>query len=185
MPSVYRVLVSVQKYQFFETDEISFAEKTWSKLHVEEVGDSWTPPAVYVFRPKKKEGNFIGLLGGRVFAVANETLKSYPMLQTFFEQSGEILSLPHSGREFFVFNCTNCLNALDTKKAILSEAGTTVDKYAFLPGRFHFTLFTVPESNDLLCVEGMSAASDEFKGYVEENKLTGLIFEKLWSDEAV
>jgi hypothetical protein len=182
MLKVYRVGVATQRYQFFESDKLEFRETFW-KIHCEELGNLWKPPPVYVFNPKKKEGHFVGFLGGRVFAVTQETMKSFGKLQTFFEQSGELLPFTHKSRQFFAFNCTNCLNALDEDKTVYSSGRASIDRYAFLPTRFHFSLLTVPDSRELLAVEGLSAREDEFKGYVEKGKLTGLLFEEVWKGE--
>src|SRR5262249_36965515 len=101
----------------------------------------------------------------------------------FFEQSGEMLPFTDKGRQFFAFNCTNSINALDRSKTVFSATQTSIDDYAFVATRFHFSLFSVPESNELLAVEGLSAPHDEFKGFVEQQKLTGLLFEELWRQE--
>ncbi len=182
--TVYRVGVNDQKFQFFEADQGSNTDLFWQNVHGTDIGADWVAPSVYIFNPKKKEGAFVGYLGGRVFAIAQATIDAAPQLQSFFEQSGELLPFTHDGRDFYIFNCTNCLNALDRKKSVITPTGT-VDKHAFLPTRFHFTLFSIPESKYLFCVEGMSAPHDEFKGYVEQQKLTGLMFEKLWSEADV
>lgn len=182
MLTVYRVRVATQRYQYFETEDMQFREKVWPRFHSDTLEDEWDPPAFYNAMPKKKEGHFIGFLGGRVFAVAQETLDAHPMLDTFFEQCGELLPFKDKDRNLFAFNCTNCINALDDKKAVLSMTRTRIEKHAFIPARLQFSLFCVPEDRDLLCVEGMSAPHDEFKGYVEQQKLKGLMFEEVWRE---
>jgi len=182
MLTVYRVRVATTKFQYFETDEAEFLESLWLSIHGTEIGADWIAPSVYIFKPKKREGHFVGFLGGRVFAITQEVIDASPSLRSFFEQSGELLPFTYNKREFYVFNCLNCIEALDAKNAQMSATGTTVDSYSFVPTRFQFTLFAIPQSNELLCVEGMSAPADEFKGYVEQQKLTGLMFEKLWSE---
>jgi hypothetical protein len=180
MLTVYRVGVATQRFQFFETDSLSFHETMRVKFHSDEIRDSWQAPPLYIFNPKKKEGHFVGFLGGGVFAVSDQTIKASSTLENFFQQSGELLPFVHKGRKFFVFNCTNCLNAIDEKKSVYRSSRTSIEKYVFIPSRFHFSLFTVPDARELLAVEGLSAPEDEFKSYVEQNKLTGLLFEAVW-----
>src|SRR5262245_7905654 len=115
MLTVYRIRVATQRYQYFESDDFELQEKSLS-IHCQEFGDDWKAPSVYVFNPKKKEGHFMGFIGGRVFAVKERTINDFGKLQTFFEQSGELLPFTYKKQKFFVFNCTNCLEALDEEK---------------------------------------------------------------------
>jgi hypothetical protein len=184
MLTVYRVMVPTVKFQCFHTDDTAFVEDVFPRFHSEPIEEKWKAPEVYIHKPRLKEGNFIGFLGGFIFAIKADTLKAFYELTGFFEQSGEQLPLEYKNVQYVVFNCTNCLNALDQKKAVLSPSRQLIKEYVFHPKRFHFSLFTIPESRELLCVEGIDAPNDEFKGYVEERGLTGLIFEKLWSEES-
>ena len=175
---------TIEQQQAVQLDSaLAKVTDTWIKMHGDEIGKAWEAPPLYIANPKKKEGHFLGFLGGRVFAVAEKTINAYSTLDNFFEQSGEKLPFVYKGQKFFVFNCTNCLSALDEKNTIYRSGRTSIKEYAFIPTRFHFSLFTVPDSHELLAVEGLSDPFDEFKGYVEENKLTGLMFEEVWKDK--
>jgi hypothetical protein len=104
--------------------------------------------------------------------------------------SGECLPLRCGDEELFLVNVTECINVLDERS---SKRDTYPDgsparilEFAFHPRRFTETpLFKIPETCkiDILSVEGLKDAEDEFKGRVEKLGLTGLLFVQLWTDE--
>lgn len=180
MLNVYRVRVNIQKFQCFQTSNAEFLSSVFLKIHGEEIEEEWYDPKCYFPNPKTKMGHFVGFLGGRIFAISEQSLDEFDSLRNFFEKDGEVLPILHEGKKYFVFNCTNCLQALDMDKSEIT--GAVISKHVFLPGVDG--LFTTPERNELFCAEGVSDPRDEFKGYVEEQKLKGLMFEHLWSGDA-
>jgi hypothetical protein len=186
MLKVHRVRADILRYQYFETDSLEFHSTTWTKFYGDSARAAWDAPPVHIYRPRNKEGHFFGFLGGGVFAVAAKTIEAYSALRTFFDQSGELLPFAHNNQEYFVFNCTNCINLLNLNSTVFFCATDMIDKYAFVPTRFSFSLFTIPETtkkNELLCVEASSDPDSDFKTCVEQNKLKGLVFEELWADD--
>ncbi len=184
MITVYRVGVRTELFQSFFIEDEQFFETIWPRFHGQRIGKKWTPAKVYVHNPLLEEGHFIAYVDGRVFAVSAQTLEAHPKLELFFDETGELLPFKYKGREFFVFNCTNCIDALDEELQGSSSIQLLSNGYSFLPTRLHDHLFTIPETRELLCVDYASRArSDEFMGYVDQNKLRGLMFQKLWSEE--
>jgi len=146
----------------------------------------WRVPTLCVNMPRLPRPDFFNfspefVCNQRVVELAGEPL----------EMSGELLPVKverEKGR-FFVFNCTNCINALDHKRSKWAAVGAKskrLVKPAFLPERFgEPTLFKIEEdgATRLYCVERTGDPDDgEFKALVEKHGLTGLRFESIWSD---
>jgi hypothetical protein len=112
------------------------------------------------------------------------TLKAATELCTFIDQSCEGLPLECDGETFLVCNVTCVVNALNQKQSRHKEGlPHWIEEYVFHTQRFEYSLFKIPETalGEVLCVEGLSAPEDEFKGAVEKYGLTGLIFKKIWT----
>lgn len=110
------------------------------------------------------------------------------------EMSGELLPIRVEGEKgkFWIYNCTNCINAVDAKKSRYWKFGPgpderQMDRPAFFASRFgEESVFKIPEDRATLvyCVERTGDPDDgEFKAVVESNGLTGLKFEMVWTDE--
>ena len=108
----------------------------------------------------------------------------------FFEMSGQTFALEYLGRGFTALNVTECINCLDqdaTAWAFDATTGQQTDivRYVFHPRRFSSSsIFKIPETaeREVLVVERTRDAEQEFKRFVEKARLTGLIFEELWSE---
>lgn len=181
MISIYRVIPDVNNYQYFIPDDAAAAMKY--KYDGASISKEWDSPSVYRGNPKKKKPDFWGCMSfGAVLAV---TLEAASKLTTFIDQSCECLPLDCDGEEFLICNVTCVVNALDQEHSHHVEGlPHMIEKYAFHPGRFEYSLFKIPETamSEILCVEGLAASEDEFKGAVEKYDLKGLKFEKIWSD---
>lgn len=149
---------------------------------------TWVPPRVYSRYPKKEEPDFWSFdVGSGAFAVRPEAVR---LVYPFLAEAGELLPLPFKGREFLVCNILECVDALDEAKTEAWRIGPSGEKYApkhpfFIPSHLsHSTLFKIPQLPiNIYCLEESEVPEDEFKACVEANKLTGLTFELVWSEE--
>jgi hypothetical protein len=95
------------------------------------------------------------------------------VLRDFLEPNGELLPLDSKVGEYYVFNITTVLDALDTSRAVLEFGG--VDYFAFhkekLKGRSIFRILEEPM---------MTIVSDAFVRRVHEHGLNGFDFSKIW-----
>jgi hypothetical protein len=181
MVSVYRVVPDVDNYQSLQADDIAAVMEY--RLDGTPIGDAWAPPNVYVFSPKAKKGDFWGcLFCPAAFAVNTDTTI---LLNNILEQSCEMLPLQVEDHdELLLWNVTCVVNCLN-KKASRHREGLPhwIEEYVFHPHRFDYSLFKIPETSlsEVLCVEGLAAPEDEFKGAVEKHGLKGLKFKKIWT----
>jgi hypothetical protein len=178
MLTVYRVLADVDHYQYLLADDVNALRKY--PFDGSPVTALWEQPAVYVANPSKPKGDFLGCFSyASVFAATPEV---YRRMRTVFDESSEMLPLNYQEGELLICNVTNVLNCLD-KKNSSHKPGVPhwIDKYAFFAHRFNYSLFKIPETSEVFCVEGAAAAEDEFKGKIEILGLKGLDFRKVWS----
>jgi|GEM_PF-2193371 len=86
-------------------------------------------------------------------------------------------------------NERGCWDALDAQNCVwpLGTPGVgTPTRYAFLPRRLDFTtVMTVPETceHEILVYANFDDPVYEFKADVKKQKLTGLVFRKVWSEK--
>jgi len=147
---------------------------------------NWQAPAVFSYKPKLRAGDFWG------FEMLRATWATTPQatdkLREFLLMAGQPLPLPFEGKEFSVLNVTECINCLDTTKTDWIHEKSTgkpvrIAKYAFHSDRMsESSIFKIPETakSEILCYEGLKDSADEFKGFVEANRMTGLRFEEIW-----
>ena len=148
--------------------------------------ETWSPLPIYIWNPKLQLGNFFSLCSG-AFVADSEALSH---LRDVLEMAGELLPLRHQGKEFILSNileCANCLDQSRTQWVVDNQTGLRVRiaKYEFIKSRFsESTLFKIPETaaGEILTVTGLKDADDEFKYRVEHSRLTGLVFEEIWSE---
>lgn len=183
---VYRVRPDVNHFQYFmfenESDGLS-DRMTFDGSPGKSA--TWVSPAVYIYKPKHRKGNFPELWGASALVVDEIALKQ---IRDLLEMSGELLPLSYKESMYYVVNVTECVNVLDESKTqwLYEKGSGPIKSYAFHADRFsEAPLFKIPETcrSDILTVEGSKDPDDEFKGRVERLGLTGLIFDELWSDE--
>lgn len=188
--TVYRVLPE-DKYQTLETNDPG-ESRIWP-FDGTPIGDKWHAPAVYAPSPNLMEPDIWNCFLHRHVFAFNE--KAGHVLQTFLDQAtlptttGEQLALYFRGKKLIVLNVTYVLNCLDSEhsKSASHLRPRWITEYVFIPGRFEYSLFMIPETqgSELLTVEGLAAPEEEFKPMVEKHGLKGLRFEKLWWDGPV
>lgn len=190
MATVYRVLADPQEYQELRAANVD--DEARYRFDGTPLIDIWDPPVVYFPHPTMKEPDFWSCFCKRsIFGITADVAEK---IVAFLDQSCELLPLscelpPLCGanREISLCNVTNVVNCLDSRKSTqVPDIPWWFTEYVFHPDRFEYSLFKIPQTRmtELLCVEGLVARSDEFKGTVERLGLTGLRFQKLWTDEA-
>jgi hypothetical protein len=181
MLSVYRVVPDLDNCQYIMADDVETVMRF--RFDGTPIGENkWGPPAAYRANPKKPKPDFWGCFANlAAYAVTQEAA---PKVVTFLDQSCETLPLECDGVRLLVCNVTCVVNALDEKQSRHKEGlPHWIEEYVFHPNRFEYSLFKIPETamSEILCVEGLVAREDEFKGTVEKHGLKGLKFKKIWS----
>jgi len=183
---IYRIRLNSNKYQSF----LPFDQNIWSTDALKMDGrpklPDWKSPKIYIHNPKHQRGDFFHFCSG---AFVIDSIVAKKML-TFFENAGELLPLTFEQYSYFIFNVLECVNCLDLQKTewVIGKATgekIRIKKYAFDKNRLaESTLFKIPETAaaEILCASGLKDPEDEFKFQVEAAGLTGLIFEKVWSE---
>ncbi len=187
--TIYAVHKDVNNYQFFLPVDVEVSQRGDLIMDCQPRLAAWSPPEVYIHNPKLKRGNFLGVGMGGPFACDEQT-RDHDEMAELLEMSGELLPLLHEGEMFYVLNVLECVNALDRDKStwppsMKSKIGMP-QKYAFHCSRIPETpLFKIPETSrsQIFCAENAYDSNYEFKRLYETLGLTGLYFEKLWSDE--
>ncbi len=180
MISVYRVVPDVDNYQHVIPNDPGAAMEF--RYDGTSLRNQWKPPSAYRGNPQMPKPDIWGCMSfGAVLAV---TPKAAADLVTFIDQSCELLPLECDGEEVLICNVTCVVSALDRKRSRHAEGlPHCIEEYVFHSHRFEYSLFKIPETamSEVLCVEGLVAPEDEFKGTVEKLCLTGLRFTELWS----
>ncbi|MGH3111479.1 MAG: hypothetical protein ACRDQT_11235 [Gaiellaceae bacterium] len=180
----FRVTTDPDRFQFLLTDredEYRFDGRRY--------GDRWVPPPVYSYKPRLKESDFwdFGMgVCGVAWAVRPEAFEKAPELRPVLQAAGELLPLPFDGREFELFNVTECIDALD-------KGSTTWDYYddgsladvadpVFRIDRLGANVFKVPEDSSMrIYLWEDDAWHEHLRGLVERYRLTGLVFTRLYT----
>jgi hypothetical protein len=183
MITVYRVKNDVDYFQYFLTKK----KEEYHRLIMDGTPKSknWSPPLVYIYRPKHQKGDFYNTSSGSLISRPKAT----EILRPQFESAGELLPLPYRKEIYTILNVTTCIDCLDKEKTEWVHAKSTntrlmIEKYAFHNDRFTSIIFKIPETcmSEVLVVEGLKDTKDEFRHIVEANRLLGLIFEKIWEN---
>jgi hypothetical protein len=184
--NVYRIYLDLDKFHFLGSDN----QKEWERMRFQPQGqpfhESWIParysycsPGDEDYNPNAIYGDFIG--------VGHEVGLTAAILQkvgSLFAPYGELLPLNINGdlNKVFWFHCINVLDALDESKSRLQRFPNgriaMVDEYAFFAERIG--------DNEIFYAQGTRQGpffTEPFKQKIEAQKLTGLEFILLWSDE--
>jgi hypothetical protein len=182
---VYRVRPDVKNFQTLFPEDESLLSDFSLILDCTPRLAEWKAFGLYCFNPMQKKGDFSYMLPGS-FIVREGVMEG---ISTFTEMAGEQLPMSLQGETQYLINVTECVNSLDQDKTIFTtdpDSGIrlgSIEKYSFYPNRFsESSLFKIPETRrtDVLTLERSMDPEEEFKAYVEENKLSGLVFELLW-----
>ena len=151
---------------------------------------TWKTQPFYIDKPLAPIPNFFHVSAGAF--VCDE--KARELAAEPLEMSGEFLSIKVEGKKgkYWIYNCTNCINVVDSKKSKWTKLGPKPDdrmmeRPAFYASRFgEESIFKIPEDRATLvyCAEFTGDWEDgEFKAVVEHSGLTGLKFKLVWTDE--
>jgi hypothetical protein len=147
--------------------------------------EHWTAPTVATLELDfADEGLPLSLPDFPVFTTpAVFSRRGVDSLLDLLVESGEILPLQCDEGEFFVFNVTRMLDALDEGASELKRFGRRgggkvkqIVRHAFLPERVTASVFRIPQKPLRVYV------TQRFVDRVEEAGLTGFRFDHVWPD---
>ena len=143
---------------------------------------SWTEPVVEVLRDKKFNQNlppsdFPTLAPG----VPVFSLRAVKALKDILQKNGEIVPLSCSEGEYYAFNVTTFIDALDESNSVVERFESSgrimqLNKYVFLGDRLGgAAIFRIPQFP-----RAEVYVTDEFRKIVIANGLLGFKFVNLW-----
>jgi hypothetical protein len=202
MIKVFRVIpsdvdwIAEEKYQTLILDHNVFkteAERAaYSIKHLEFRGfpiTEWNPPPMMPLYPSRKKPDFWSA-DGTAFAVGERALKNTPGLDRMLAKAGQLLQLPFLRQTLTVCNILAHKGCIDEEKSewvIRKLDGQRVDVErpcfiaAYLPESSLFKISQAPRR--IFTWEKDQNPEQEFKASVEKNKLTGLNFFPIWSEQ--
>ena len=142
---------------------------------------SWTPPSVKVLRDDKFNRNLPpGDFPHLAVAVPLFSLRAVNVLRGMLEENGQILPLSCTEGEYYAFNVTTFIDALDESgsevKRFKDGGVMRILKYAFFGDRLAgATIFKIPQFP-----RSEVYVTDEFRNLVIDNGLLGFKFINLW-----
>ena len=111
------------------------------------------------------------------------------LLRPVISDAAELLPIPFQGETWYFMNVFHQIDAVDKAKSRykIYQSGKVgpVEKIVFSPEKIpHAKLFTIPESHtELFYAEHHPDTNpDTFKNVVEQNKLFGIVIEKMWEN---
>lgn len=150
---------------------------------------AWEPIELVHVNAQKQVPDFWKVEGiSNVFVCNEKVLNNVPTL--WEEGFCEPLPVHCCGADLWLCNVTEygCWDALDVEQCTWPSETPGLGlpiRYAFILSRFIFTtVLTVPETceQELYVYEYNRNPDYEFKASVERQKMTGLIFEKIWDE---
>ena len=182
---VYKIKLDTSFQRFIPIDEA-----VWStgllKMDCHKKLSDWQGLDVYNFNPKRKRGDFSHLCSGG-FVVEPRV---YRLLQTPFEIAAEALPIRCDGEELLLINIIECVNALNVDESRFKiNSDETINRCFPIEYVFHSrrmtqsSLFKIPESSltEIFYVSDMVEEEEDFKLVTEQQKLSGIRFELVWS----
>ncbi len=161
------------------------SRKDWPILDQFDAGrliQSWAPPSVKVLRDDKFNRNLPpGDFPHLAVAVPVFSLRAINVLRDMLEENGQILPLSCAEGEYYAFNVTTFIDALDESHSEVERFESSgrimqVLKYAFFSDRLAgATIFKIPQ------FPGSEVyVTDKFRKLVIDNSLLGFKFVNLW-----
>lgn len=145
--------------------------------------DEWSPPAVATLE-MSLDGETLPIPDFPVFTTsAAFSRRAVDALLDLLVENGEILPLECDEGDFFVFNLTRELDALDERASELRRFGKggrgrvkQIVRHAFAPERVTASIFRIPQKPLRVYV------TQQFVDRVELAGLTGFRFSHVWPD---
>jgi hypothetical protein len=184
--NIFDIYIDLDKFHFVSSDN----QKDWERMRSQPQGkpflDSWlparysyTPPDDGDYKPNAIYGDFISI--DRKIGLTAATVQKVGNL---FTRYGELLPLDVNNdlNKVFWFHCTKIVDALDEAKSKINRFADgrimSIDEYAFSSSQIG--------ENEIFHLKGTRQGpfcTESFKQKIEAQKLTGLDFILLWSDE--
>ena len=188
MQCIYRLQYD-PLYQTLAIADASLLAASALKFDSTSRSSTWKPIEFVCVDVQKQVPDFWRVEGVPNAFVCNErVLNNVPSL--WEEGFCEPLLVHYCGADLWLCNVTEygCWDALDVEKCIwpseIPKLGLPL-RYAFILSRLIFTtVLTVPETceQELYIYEYNGNPTYEFKASVERQKMTGLVFEKIWDE---
>jgi hypothetical protein len=180
---IYLLHQDFDRYEILTYSNLEDSKRIQDWFCGEPIGNRWTPLKVEVLRDKdhkdRPSSDFPGFGAGKsVFS--HRALES---LRDMLDGNGEILPLDCKDGNYWVFNVTRMVDALNVEGAKVkrfSDGGIMrVEQYSFRPEKIHgLTIFKIPQFpfSDVY-------VTDAFVERVKGTGLTGFAFDLLWDSE--
>jgi hypothetical protein len=149
----------------------------------------WSPPPMRSPYPKRAVPDFWHISAAGVFAVGPQALE---IVRGFVAKAGQLLPLPHKNQELTICNVLECVICIDEEcskwrfYSARPEERVAIEIPFFITEKIpQSTLFKArhPQLFSMYAWEESCDPALEFKACVEQNKLTGLKFVPVWSEE--
>ena len=148
---------------------------------------SWNPPPMALMQPLRPAPDIWYVVGSGAFGVGP---KACDCLYSFLTRAGQLLPLVFREHNLQICNVLESAECVDEERSEWyldprTNQRRNVRHPFFEPNKLPgSTLFKIPQMPQQIFVwEQTGEPDDEFKACVEANKLTGLVFELVWSEE--
>lgn len=181
---IYRIEYDADNYQHLEQDfdeTTDFAimderlEKWESLSRCQSLTKPLTPPEVLSPRPKLNTPDFWYFSPYHTFAMSPASLEK---VLPFLEEAGELLPIPYRSE---IFSALNVLVCVDYQVFPEDTAGRLHQEHA--AGSIPSGIFRDSKGVYLYVSELTGTSTNEFKAYVENEEMTGLIFRQVWDSK--
>lgn len=178
---IWKLDSDVEKYDSlvpvkYSHDESQSFDSNKKKSH-------WTPMPVKRLNPEK--GLELSDISGFMTSFPVFDQKALDILEPLIRDSVEVLPLAFKEKPYFGINVVSVLDVIDYSKSIYRTFPNTkkiaiIEKYAFrncdeLKNHNIFKIIDEPQTRPFV--------SDKFKNAVEQNNLTGFLFELVWDSD--
>ena len=179
MITVYELLRDPEFQELYSDHEGPSLPDEWPGEGVP-ISTSWPTPPTYVPEPLLKEPDVYYFEQSFAFKAA-----AFKVVESILRASGEILEVILDEHRLYVPNVTQVVDCLDHARLTYYLPGNSAfikDMY-FKPEMLPLGLFKVPESPQRTFVVTGAGSPSDLKGLVEVHRITGIRFDRLWSQE--
>lgn len=183
---VFQIRFDVSRYQSLLVDGDDGVFRRWKpmlELDGRPRAAHWAPPPVYSDQPLLERPDFWQLIGCPTGIVVHPSILEIvgPLLLS----AGELLPLPYREMMFRLCNVTKVYDCLDAS-ASLRDADDVITGFVFYEHRLpDEQLFKIADDHyrmvQLLTIERGPGHETNFKSFVEQQGLSGLVFRELWN----
>lgn len=175
---VYRLDPDNDRFHNFALAEESEAV-VYDRFNGTELKSEWRPLEIMAVDTDEELAQFgdFAMLG--TIPVFSE--RAAVALANVLETNGELLPLSHRGTQYFAYNVTTVVEALDGERAKVRRFSTgrimTVEQFAFRLECLHgLMIFKIPE-----LLRGYVFVTDAFVDRIAKEGLQGFQFQEIWS----